>query len=352
VAVLFGAWYVWREYYSREELLAAAVAGETRRAAVLAALGAKTDARDGNGWTPLHHAVDRGDREMAAALTGAGADPNAFADPDILISVRPPWPSGTPLHLSLTDREMTALLLEAGADLRLPQHCEIVPIAIETPASPEVLQLLVDHGADVNAAYWLDGIGTTPLHMADGKYVQILLRAGAGPNAADDGGRRPLHYAVRSRDETKVALLIDAGADVDAADSLGLTPLDWAEVMCAGESVSLLKPKGAAAGKAPLPGAGGISREGRMVTRVYGFRDLVNAADSPQDLHDLRPMMSFIRKRIMPGAWAEELGASIERRSAMLIVRQYPEVHEVLSKLVNHLRAPDHWPAPEQPLRP
>jgi ankyrin repeat protein len=42
-------------------------------------LGADVNARDQNGYTPMHHAAARGDNEMIMYLVSKGADPKAVA---------------------------------------------------------------------------------------------------------------------------------------------------------------------------------------------------------------------------------------------------------------------------------
>jgi ankyrin repeat protein len=56
----------------------------------------------------------------------------------------------------------------------------------------------------------------------------LVLEHGADPNARNDMGWTPLHYACQldSRDEDMVALLLNHGADPNAADNRGLVPLD------------------------------------------------------------------------------------------------------------------------------
>ncbi len=56
----------------------------------------------------------------------------------------------------------------------------------------------------------------------------LVLEHGADPNARNDMGWTPLHYACQldSRDVDMAALLLKYGADPNAADNRGLTPLD------------------------------------------------------------------------------------------------------------------------------
>jgi ankyrin repeat protein len=58
--------------------------------------------------------------------------------------------------------------------------------------------------------------------------VEMLLNAGADPNAADNDGVTPLMEAVVVRSPELVKLLLRRGADVTMADEQGRTALDYA----------------------------------------------------------------------------------------------------------------------------
>lgn len=81
---------------------------------------------------------------------------------------------------------------------------------------------------DVDLAY-------TPLHYAahDGQVeaAQVLLKAGANPNAHDESriGKTPLEAAVESSSLPIVKLLLDAGADPDIPTWMWLSARDRAE---------------------------------------------------------------------------------------------------------------------------
>jgi hypothetical protein len=77
----------------------------------------------------------------------------------------------------------------------------------------------------------------TYLHMAANqmypvdnvRVAALLLEHGADPNARNDDGWTPLHFAcwLDARDKTMVEVLLRHGADVNARDNAGRTPLDY-----------------------------------------------------------------------------------------------------------------------------
>lgn len=96
---------------------------------------------------------------------------------------------------------------------------------------PEVARLLIERGADVNAAA-ANPQRVAPLHAAaaveDVETTRALLERGADPNARQQMEYTPLHGAA-SRGNVEIGtLLLERGADRDARGSDGLTPADIA----------------------------------------------------------------------------------------------------------------------------
>jgi ankyrin repeat protein len=83
-------------------------------------------------------------------------------------------------------------------------------------------------------------VGDTPLHLAAAvlqpRTAELLLRAGADPNAENRRGAAPLHYACDPRPSSRcrgtpadqaavIKLLVERGADPNRGDRGGATPL-------------------------------------------------------------------------------------------------------------------------------
>ena len=93
--------------------------------------------------------------------------------------------------------------------------------------SSNTVQLLLDHGAKVNAR---DARGVQSLHYAAGyghrDTVKLLIDAGAEVNGRDYFGSTPLHSSAAWGHLDVMKLLIDYGAKVDSVTKLGVTPLN------------------------------------------------------------------------------------------------------------------------------
>jgi len=175
-------------------------------AEVLLAHGAKVDAKDKSGNTPVHFAAENGRSKLIDLLIDKGA----------IIS------------------EDDNLLADEGASL----------YAVWSNQA-DVLKVLLDHGADVNAA---DRWGWSLLHYAayDGDMTKMLLDKGANPNIVErEMGRTPLHWAAFRGRKTKVEMLLAHGANVDTRDWYGKTPLSLAKEGGHTEIIELLKKHGA-----------------------------------------------------------------------------------------------------------
>ena len=212
------------------------------------ALLAGTVERDGQSrWTPLHLAVAEGQPDVVRVLVDAGADLTARTEFN-----------RTPLHVALPQRpELVSLLRELGAQVDAPsaaylgdvdelaRHLDDGSDPADRTSGVDLLSWAAFGGA-APAAELLLSRGADPdtgaLHFAAGgarlELVRLLLQAGADVNRRDPvTGRTPLHAAVGADPAGDVPeivrVLLTAGADVNATTHDGASALDMSHVAAA-----------------------------------------------------------------------------------------------------------------------
>lgn len=98
-----------------------------------------------------------------------------------------------------------------------------------TNAKLNLVQLLIEHGADVNLknSRYLGPLDYAFFSRTKDTYdvYKLLLEKGADCKAADDSGITPLHRALRSQPLKTIKLLVDHGADMTALHLNGMTSL-------------------------------------------------------------------------------------------------------------------------------
>ena len=109
--------------------------------------------------------------------------------------------------------------------------------AIDKDNPRRLAQLLASGRVDANMSFsGIDPLGKalfwSPLHFCCEKgrrrCAELLLHAGANPDAGDRWCMTPLMYAVQTEWFDMAELMINAGASVDLQDSRGRTPLTLA----------------------------------------------------------------------------------------------------------------------------
>jgi ankyrin repeat protein len=145
------------------------------------------------------------------------------------------------------DRESVHALLQAGADPHALSRGTGEPliVAAAMQGDPVIIEDLLSHGADVNAA----GERGSPLfwaaRQANLEAVRALLERGANVKYKGPDGGTALHATLGDRNDVRIAeLLLDKGADLEARRS-GMTPLLMASLFGRVEWVRLFVQRGA-----------------------------------------------------------------------------------------------------------
>lgn len=187
--------------------------------------GADTNAVDVDGFTPLGVAVEWISYSTVRMLLDAGADVNAHFCGRLTV-----------LHIAVggRDAEMMRILLSANPDLEAHDENGGTPLhwacrgfmLFMTPdmekASSELVRLLLDAGADVNARHSVSG--DSPLHaLVQSKaefstieaVVRILVEKGGNMDIKNIRGRTAYDVASQYPDAKKfLDLLLELGADI------------------------------------------------------------------------------------------------------------------------------------------
>lgn len=216
------------------------------------------NAFDSRGLTPLMRALQRVPRDPARclALIAQGADVNAVStrmrDSVLMIALNEKHRSVIPAlaaagadpnlrnekgqvaaHAAVGTQDLALVteFLEAfpQADLNQPARSGTPPIMMTM--DPQILELMLSHGADANvrSGNTFDGRPTLLITLAlsdsTGQIVQLALAKGADPAVADDEGCTAAGHAVRVGHLPALAAMYQAGLSVtEPLDRLGLSP--------------------------------------------------------------------------------------------------------------------------------
>ena len=217
-------------------LVIAAASGHEVLALFLLENGADPNAADVYGVTALHYSVQRGLAEirffetdelyrppsrnmpdLPRALLAHGANPNAQIEHSLLIyHAQPPGSANmvgaTPFFLAaiVGDIRLMRLLAVGGADPHLPARGDYTPLIAAAGGSRLANRLNeLDRAEEQRKAL---------------EAVKLLIELGADVNAANASGQTAMHAAAFGGADAIVELLAEKGAQVDVKERNGSTP--------------------------------------------------------------------------------------------------------------------------------
>jgi ankyrin repeat protein len=200
-------------------LMVAAASGHQPFAVLLMERGADAGAVDALGFTALHYAaVDDTRAELVKAMLGHGANPNARTTRDSRKNVTSgvSLKGATPLFLaaSLGNVANVRALIAAGADPFLATDERTAPLQVAA------------WGGDPYFRDWTEDEKRNLFEI-----TRLLVELGADVNAAGEHGWTALHGAAYKGVDTIVQFLVDRGARMEVFDEYGQTPLSIANAV-------------------------------------------------------------------------------------------------------------------------
>jgi ankyrin repeat protein len=211
-------------------------AGNAASVEALCAAGADPVAVTNSGQTALMLAAGRGDQAAVSALIKAGAEVNASSDSGL-----------TALHYAIQSTASARMvtvqaLLDAGAEADEETDDGLTPLmGAAGAADPELVELLLEHGANVHARTSSGNSVVMFVCHEPGSVgrqfdrpgraqacIRALVDAGADVNAANDSGETALMWAAYYANAILMRTLLEAGADPNGRDEDGHSALDFA----------------------------------------------------------------------------------------------------------------------------
>ncbi|CAB0031871.1 unnamed protein product [Trichogramma brassicae] len=194
----------------------------------------EVDARDNEGWTPLHVAIRNGNINLMKFLLTRGAAPNSVTDEGesclhIICRSDDDDDNMAKLFFEICDKKHQMVQVDArDNDGRTPLHVSI------RNGNINLMKFLLTRGANPNLA---NENGFTTLHIAcqrkydDVDLLKMLFEAADKFNkplqvdARDKSDCTPLHLALNCGHEQIAEWLLRKGADLNLANAKGSTPL-------------------------------------------------------------------------------------------------------------------------------
>jgi ankyrin repeat protein len=263
VVAAAAAMFVWGQDAS---LIDAVKAGDRATALARIKRPGAVNAREADGTTALHWAVRTNDLALTQALLRAGADAKAAnrygvtplslavingnaAMVDSLLKAGPAEKTILMTAARAGNPAVMRLLLarsKADVNARESAYGETALMRAAAENHAEAAQLLIEHGADINARsqlmtypkdrFGLEGVISilphgqwTPLMYAARQgslgALRVLVKAGADLNVSDPDGTTALVFAIINSHYDAARLLVESGANPNLADTAGMAAL-------------------------------------------------------------------------------------------------------------------------------
>lgn len=136
----------------------------------------------------IHDAALKGDVAAITAALDAGSLPNESDG------------NATPLYYAVWMGHLQAarLLIERGADVNAKTNLGSPLMAAMGTAKIDLLKLLLDRSADPNVNSGSESAIHVAVNLSCIECVKALVEAGADVNAKTEGGKTPIHLAIRT----------------------------------------------------------------------------------------------------------------------------------------------------------
>ena len=198
--------------------------------------------------SPLARARDREDSRLVGLFEDAAARPG---------KVVPEQPRDSPSHQRELENEMMRAAhrgdTTAALDL-ISRHPELAQAGLYEAIHqdhPDLMRLLISHGADVTVPWrwccWYTYLMHS-LRYPEPRYgtAELLLQRGLSPDETNGQGMTTLHVLAAEGTTDSVRWLLDRGANLHARDGqFASTPLSWAARAGREDMVDLLLERGA-----------------------------------------------------------------------------------------------------------
>lgn len=217
-----------------QELHSATIARDSTRIEYLLKRGAKIDAPDTEGITPLMVAVRSGDLSVINGFLEYGASPN--------VQDNDGWTAA--MHaVRGNDPKIMRLLGKFKADFSLQNHDGMTALGLAAYTNKaNAAVAILDSGGKADDV--MGAAKYTALMIAakqdNQQMMQTLLQYGANPNARNSGGVTALMIAAVRNQDMLATLLLKSGADPELKDDEGKTALMLARESDADKTIALL----------------------------------------------------------------------------------------------------------------